>query len=227
MNVERPAQLDRESSELMIVGMGREVHPDNSSSTTRDSSPRAYERGTACYQVHALPSLLLIDLNHDTIHAVQSHILPARGKTISLSNRPSHDVLHWSKQPSERLRSQRGDSQFLRSRGSHRSLTVLTIQESELSKVVSFVVRLDDSLARRTVLDRDRVARFDEEELFTRLAFSNDVLAFGECAGFEDVGDLGSLLRLQRGEDGDFRKEGLVQASLSGCMLGISSTPEA
>lgn len=89
--------------------------------------------------------------------------------------------------------------------------------ESRLtSKIVPLGKLLDDRLvAIRVLLDRHGIAALDEEELLAGVAFLDDVLSGRERAGLEHVGDLGALLGLQRGEDGHFGKEGLVESALA------------
>jgi hypothetical protein len=91
----------------------------------------------------------------------------------------------------------------------------LTVQQRQLAKVVSLFIRFDNGLARRTILDGHSGTRLDEEELLTRFTLSNDVLAIAECTRLENIGDFGAFLRLERGKDGNFGEESLVQSSLS------------
>lgn len=84
------------------------------------------------------------------------------------------------------------------------------------SKVVSFGVLLDDSIV---ALDGCCCSTFNEEELLSGISFPDDIFALLECPGFQNVGNLGTLLRLEGCEDRDFGQERFVEMSLSGGVL--------
>jgi len=72
------------------------------------------------------------------------------------------------------------------------------------SEVISLAKLLDIHLSSAWILlDRDRHPALDEEELLSRIPFTDDVLPFSECTGFENVGDLGPFLGLKGGKDGN------------------------
>jgi hypothetical protein len=58
---------------------------------------------------------------------------------------------------------------------------------------------LDDGI---TALDGGGCTAFNEEELFSCITLSDDVFSFYKRPGFENVGNLGSFLRLEGCEDG-------------------------
>ena len=90
------------------------------------------------------------------------------------------------------------------------------------SKVVSLAVLLDDlKLPSLVFLDCHCFARLYQEELFTNFAGHDDIFAIEKSARLKDVGDLGSFLRLEGCEDGNFREEFLVQSAFARGVLRI------
>ncbi|KAH0548543.1 hypothetical protein GP486_007913, partial [Trichoglossum hirsutum] len=109
----------------------------------------------------------------------------------------------------ETVLAERGDLDVRSGDDAGRSGSV--VQQGEFAKVIALLVSSDGcGLADLVAIG---LAGFHDEEGFARVPFLDDRLAGGEALGLESIGDLGPLVQVERGEQGNLPKEALVHPS--------------
>lgn len=93
------------------------------------------------------------------------------------------------------------------------------------TKVISLDILLDHRLVTIPIpLDCDCRSTLDQVEFLPCITLFDYVLTFEVCARLEDIGNLGSFLRLERGENLDFREEVFIEPSLARSVLIVSES---